>query len=36
MADDEDVNTITLQKETLDEVRNKFPFWKDADSFNIE
>ena len=36
MADDEDVNTITLQKEMLDEVRNKFPFWKDADSFNIE
>lgn len=36
MADDEDVNTITLQKEMLDEVRTKFPFWKDADSFNIE
>ena len=36
MADDEDVNTITLQKEMLEEVRSKFPFWKDADSFNIE
>lgn len=36
MADEEDVNTITLQKEMLEEVRTKFPFWKDADSFNIE
>jgi predicted amidohydrolase len=36
MADEEDVNTITLQKEMLEDVRNKFPFWKDADSFNIE
>lgn len=36
MADDEDVNTITLQKELLEEVRTKFPFWKDADSFRIE
>jgi omega-amidase len=36
MADEEDVNTITLQKEMLDDVRAKFPFWKDADSFNIE
>ncbi|MEO7306248.1 MAG: nitrilase family protein [Ferruginibacter sp.] len=36
MADEEDVNTITLQKEMLDDVRSKFPFWKDADSFNIE
>ncbi len=36
MADDEDVNTITLQKETLEDIRSKFPFWKDADSFNIE
>ena len=35
MADEEDVNTITLQKEMLDDVRSKFPFWKDADSFNI-
>ena len=36
MADEEDVNTITLQKEMLDDVRSKFPFWKDADSFNIQ
>jgi len=35
MADEEDVNTITLQKQMLDDVRSKFPFWKDADSFNI-
>jgi omega-amidase len=36
MADEEDINTITLQKEMLEEVRTKFPFWKDADSFNIQ
>jgi hypothetical protein len=36
MADEEDVNTITLQREVLEDVRTKFPFWKDADSFNIE
>jgi predicted amidohydrolase len=35
MADDEDVNTITLQKEMLEDVRSKFPFWKDADDFMI-
>ena len=34
-ANDEDVFTYTLQKEKIIEVRNKFPFWKDADSFNI-
>lgn len=32
---DEDVYTITLQKNTLEETRNKFPFWKDADKFII-
>jgi len=32
---EEDVFTITLQKEKLEEVRNKFPFWKDADAFSI-
>ena len=32
---EEDVFTYTLQKENLDEVRVKFPFWKDADSFEI-
>ena len=35
MADEEDIFTITLQKEHLETVRNKFPFWKDADDFNI-
>lgn len=32
---EEDVFTITLQKESLNEVRTKFPFWKDADGFMI-
>ncbi len=32
---DEDVFTITLQKNVLEEVRSKFPFWKDADKFEI-
>lgn len=32
---DEDIFTITLQKETLDTVHIKFPFWKDADLFSI-
>jgi predicted amidohydrolase len=32
---DEDVHTITLKKENLQEIRNKFPFWKDADDFRI-
>jgi predicted amidohydrolase len=35
MADEEDIFTITLQKEWLNEVRGKFPFWKDADDFNF-
>lgn len=34
-ADEEDVFTYTLQKEKLIEVREKFPFWKDADPFII-
>jgi len=33
---DEDVFTITLEKEKLDEIRNKFPFWRDADKFTIK
>lgn len=33
--DTEDVHTITLQKEKLDEVRTKLPFLKDADDFMI-
>lgn len=35
MADDEDIFTITLQKEHEEQVRTKFPFWKDADDFKI-
>ena len=35
MVDEEDIFTITLQKEWLNEVINKFPFWKDADDFNF-
>lgn len=34
-ADEEDIFTIALEKERLDEVRTKFPFWKDGDSFII-
>lgn len=34
-ADDEDIFTIALERERLNEVRAKFPFWKDADHFNI-
>jgi omega-amidase len=34
-ANDEDIFTLTLQKDTLQETRNKFPFLKDADSFVI-
>ncbi len=34
-AEQEDVHTITLQKEPLQQIREKFPFWKDADHFKI-
>lgn len=34
-AHEEDVCTITLQKEDLQNIREKMPFWKDADSFKI-
>ncbi|MBZ4189207.1 amidohydrolase [Niabella beijingensis] len=34
-TDEEDIFTITLHKTKLDEVRSKFPFWKDADGFVI-
>ena len=33
--DVEDIFTITLQKDKLEQIRNKFPFWKDADQFSI-
>ena len=35
MADEEDIFTITLEKERLNEVRTKFPFLKDADDFGF-
>ena len=35
MAEEEDIFTITLHKEQLDDTRSKFPFWKDADDFNL-
>lgn len=35
MADEEDINTITLSKNKLEEVRMKFPFLNDADEFTI-
>ena len=34
-ADDEDVFTVTLQKEELENVRTRMPFWKDSDPFMI-
>ncbi len=34
-AHDEDVHTITLNKEVLEAVRDKMPFWKDADPFLV-
>lgn len=34
-VDDEDVFTITLHKGNLEEVRSKFPFWKDGDTFQL-
>lgn len=32
---EEDIFTITLEKQHLQSVREKFPFWKDADHFTI-
>ena len=34
-ANEEDVFTYTLFKEKIEEVRTKFPFWRDADPFNL-
>lgn len=34
--DEEDIFTIALDKLHLDKVREKFPFWKDADRFTIQ
>ena len=33
--DEEDIFTITLDKDHLQTIREKFPFWKDADEFQI-
>lgn len=33
--DKEEVKTVTLEKEKLDLIRNRFPFWKDADPFTL-
>ena len=33
---DEDIFTITLDKKILEETRNKFPFWRDADEFILK
>jgi predicted amidohydrolase len=35
-AYEEDVFTITLQKEEITNARSQFPFWKDADFFHIQ
>ncbi len=32
---EEDIFTYTIEKEKVNEVRNNFPFWRDADSFMI-
>lgn len=32
---EEDIYTLVLERSRLTEVREKFPFWKDADQFNI-
>jgi predicted amidohydrolase len=34
-AGEEDIITIVLKKEPLQEIREKFPFWRDADHFKI-
>lgn len=35
-TNEEDVFTVTLQKDKIDEVRAKLPFWKDGDNFMIQ
>ena len=32
---EEDIHTITLSKEKLQDIRSKLPFLKDADDFSI-
>jgi omega-amidase len=33
---EETAHTLTLKKERLEEVRSRYPFWRDADHFSIE
>jgi len=33
--DEEDIYTIKLDRSRLDEVRERFPFWRDGDKFNV-
>lgn len=35
LSDGEATETVVLEKQHLEEVRNRFPFWKDADGFTI-
>jgi len=34
--DEEDIFIVNLQSSHLEKIRERFPFWKDADKFNIE
>ena len=34
-AHEEDIYTFSLEMEKVESIRNKFPFWKDADQFRI-
>jgi len=34
-AHDEDIHTIILNKQEVDEIRTKLPFWKDGDKFMV-
>jgi predicted amidohydrolase len=29
------IETVVLEKETLEDIRSRLPFWKDADEFSI-
>ena len=35
-AHEEDIFTVTLHKDKLEEIRTKLPFWKDGDNFMIQ
>jgi predicted amidohydrolase len=32
---EEDIFTVTLDRSRLEDIRERFPFWKDADQFRI-